>query len=350
METKQAQARPPQEVLAWSRRQVEPALREAVTGMRPDLRRIAGYHFGWWNADGTPVGGRPAGGKAIRPALVLLSAEAVGGSAAVAVPGAVAVELVHNFSLIHDDVIDGDLTRRHRPTVWSVFGVGPAIVAGDAMLTLALDLLAGCGHPAAPASTRLLSAATQEMIEGELADLSFEEQTDVDLTDCIRMSAGKSGALLAGACAVGGSFGAATPVQLVQLRDFGEKLGVAFQLADDLLGIWGDPALTGKPVYGDLRRRKKSLPVVAALASGTAAGAELAARYHDDVPLSEAELAHLAGLVEQAGGRAWSRTRASELLAEALEALRSAGHPTGGAVRAAIELAAVARLAVHRDR
>src|SRR5918999_251097 len=101
MKTKQAQARPPQEVLAWSRRQVEPALREAVASMRPDLRRIAGYHFGWWNADG-----RPSGGKAIRPAVVLLSAESVGGGAAAALPGAVAVELVHNFSLIHDDVID----------------------------------------------------------------------------------------------------------------------------------------------------------------------------------------------------------------------------------------------------
>lgn len=344
-----AEVRPPREVLAWSRRQVEPALREAVAGLPPAMRRIAGYHFGWWDADGSPTGAEAAGGKAIRPALALLSAEAAGGEAVDALPAAVAVELVHNFSLIQDDVIDGDLTRRHRPAVWSVFGTGAAIVAGDALLALAVDVLAASTAPAAPAAVRMLGAATLEVLEGQHADLEFEQRTDVDLLEGLRMAAGKSGALLGCACALGGSFGGGSAAQLTLLRGFGEQLGVAFQLTDDLLGIWGDPEVTGKPIYSDLQRRKKSLPVVAALTSGTAAGAELAELYKPDRPLSDAELVHAAGLVERAGGRAWSRTRAGDLLADALRALRSAIDPTVDTVRAAAELAAVARLAVHRD-
>lgn len=269
------EARPAREVLAAGRRQVEPALREAVGQLPPAVRRIAGYHFGWWDADGTPTGPDAAGGKAIRPALALLAAGACGGEPATALPAAVAVELVHNFSLVQDDVIDGDLTRRHRPTAWSVFGTGAAIVAGDALLAQAVEVLAGSGHPATQPALRLLTTATLELIEGQHADLSFEQRTDVDLLECLRMAAGKSGALLGCACALGGTFGGGSAAQVTLLREFGEQLGVAFQLTDDLLGIWGNPERTGKPVYSDLRRRKKSLPLVAALTSGTAAGAEL---------------------------------------------------------------------------
>ena len=133
------EGRSARDVLAWSRGIVEPGLRAAVGTLPSSMRRIAGYHFGWWNEHDHPE--RASGGKAIRPTLVLLSACAVGGAPAAGVPAAVAaVELVHNFSLLHDDVMDGDLTRRHRPTAWSVFGLNAAILAGDALLTLALDV------------------------------------------------------------------------------------------------------------------------------------------------------------------------------------------------------------------
>jgi len=331
------------EVLAWSRCGVEPALRAAVDRMPDSMRAISGYHFGWWDEHGRATGGDS--GKAIRPALTLLAAEAVGGSPDAAMPAAVAVELVHNFSLLHDDVMDGDTTRRHRPTAWSVYGVGPAILAGDSMLALAVDVLAGSGNPEAQASIRLVSATVQHLLHGQADDLAFEEREDVELAECVRMAEGKTGSLLGCATAVGALFGGGTPDQVEHLRQFGERLGLAFQFADDLLGIWGDPAITGKPVFSDLRNRKKSLPVVAALNSGTAIGRELDGLYHGEGDLSAADLARAADLIDLAGGRSWSQRQADELLEQAREHL-GAAEPTE---RAAAELDAVAQLATPRD-
>jgi geranylgeranyl diphosphate synthase type I len=261
------------------------------------------------------------------------------------VSAAVAVELVHNFSLLHDDVMDGDSTRRHRPTAWRVFGSGAAILAGDALLTLAFEVLAGCGHVAAPDGLRMLSAAVQDLVEGQSADVMFERRTDVEMSECRRMAEHKTGALLGCACALGALFGGGDLERVQRLRYFGADLGLAFQHVDDLLGIWGDPAMTGKPVYSDLCSRKKSLPVVAALTSGTLAGDELTALYHGERPLSDIELAHAAELIDIAGGRAWSRAEAARLLARALRHLSSAGV----AARPAAALVALARLVTHRD-
>jgi geranylgeranyl diphosphate synthase, type I len=335
--------RSPQEVLGWSRDLVGPALREAVDTLPASMRRIAGYHFGWWDEHGHPAAAD--GGKALRPTLALLAAEAVGGVPTAAVPAAVAVELVHNFSLLHDDVMDGDATRRHRPTVWSVFGQGAAILAGDALLTLAFDVLATSGHAAAREGMLMLSTAVQELVDGQSADLAFEERMEVNLPECLSMAEAKTGALLGCACALGGAFGGGSPQQIEHFRGFGERLGLAFQLVDDLLGIWGDPSVTGKLVYSDLQNRKKSLPVVAALTSETQAGHELAALYHRDRPLSNIDLVHAAELIDIAGGRSWSQSQVDDLLAEALGRLRSAGLMA----RAAAELDALARLATHRD-
>ncbi|HEX5403846.1 MAG TPA: family 2 encapsulin nanocompartment cargo protein polyprenyl transferase [Pseudonocardiaceae bacterium] len=338
-----AAGRPVAEVLAWGRDMVTPALRAAVDTLPGSMRTICGYHFGWWDAAGRPTA--EDGGKALRPTLALLAACAVGGSPAAAVPGAVAVELVHNFSLLHDDVIDRDVTRRHRPTAWSVFGVNPAILAGDALLTLAFDVLAASGHPAAREGVRAVSAVVQELLDGQSSDMAFEQRTDVTLAECVRMIAGKTGALLGGACTIGASFGGGTVEQVAGARRFGERLGLAFQLVDDLLGIWGDPMVTGKSVHSDLRSRKKSVPVVSALNSGTTAAAELATLYHQEERLSDDELARVAELVEMAGGRSWTQLRADELLAEALRHLATICPQAG----AAGELTGLARLATHRD-
>jgi geranylgeranyl diphosphate synthase type I len=343
-----AEYRSADEVLAWSRITVEPALRAAVETLPPSMRRIASYHFGWWNEQGQPEQAREmraTGGKAIRPALVMLSAQAVGGVPTMAVPAAAAVELVHNFSLLHDDVIDGDVTRRHRPTAWSVFGRNAAILAGDALLTLAFDVLAGSGHSAAVNGIRILSAAVQDLTEGQSADLAFEQRAQVELTECQCMAEGKTGALMRCACAVGALFGGGGTEQVRFLCAFGAYLGLAFQHVDDLLGIWGDPAMTGKSVYSDLCSRKKSLPVVAALTSGTPSGRELAALYHRDQPLTGTDLAHAADLIDSAGGRAWSQTQVDDLLAQAMRELHAAS-PTD---KAAEELGALARLATRRD-
>jgi len=339
------------EILAWSRTTVEPALRAAVNTLPPSMRHIAGYHFGWWNEHGQlyqdPKKGpeKRTGGKSIRPTLVLLSAQAVGGIPDTTVPAAAAVELAHNFSLVHDDVMDGDLTRRHRPTVWRVFGLNTAILAGDALLTLALDVLATSGHPAATDATRMLSVAIQALVDGQSADLGLEQRVEVELAECVSMAQRKTGALIECACAVGATFGGGSPRQVEHFRRFGAHLGLAFQHVDDLLGIWGDPAVTGKPVYSDLLSRKKSLPVVAALVSGTPAGPELAELYQREAPLSDTDLAHAADLIDIAGGRTWSQTQVDDLLTQAMRDLESAS-PTP---RAARELDALARQATHRD-
>lgn len=339
--------RPPRsthEVLEWSNSLVSPAMHSVVGTLTPPIRNIAGYHLGWHDERGRPI--TAASGKAIRPMLALLSAETVGGSANDAVPAAVAVELAHNFSLIHDDVMDGDATRRHRPTVWRVFGLGEAILAGDALLALAHEVLATVPLPASNTAVRWLATAMQSLVRGQQADLSFERRTDVGLAECLAMAEDKTAALIETSCALGALFGGADPERVAQLREFGHQLGVVFQLVDDLLGVWGEPATTGKPAGSDLRSRKKSLPVVAALESDSPAGRELAALYYQDDPMSADEITRAAMLIEHAGGRDWAEREAETRLTRAMELLRAAGPDEGPAA----ELAALARLISHRDR
>jgi geranylgeranyl diphosphate synthase type I len=335
-------ARSAGEVLTWSRGMVDPALRAAVDTLPGSMRLIAGHHFGWWDEHGDPV--EAPAGKAVRPTLTLLAAEAVGASPSVAVPAAVAVELVHSFSLLHDDVMDGDVTRRHRPTTWAVFGVGAAILGGDSLLSLAFDVLASSDHPASRECMRWLSTAVQTLVDGQSSDIAFESRADVDLPECMAMAEAKTGVLLGCACGLGALFGG-RPEMAGGMREFGGRLGLAFQLIDDLLGIWGDPEITGKAVHADLRQRKKSLPVVAALTSGTPAGEELAALYHRADPLSDDELVHAAELIDLAGGRAWCQAKADELLADALRRLWSTD-PIG---RPASELNSLALMITNRN-
>ena len=334
-------ARPAADVLRWSRQLLDPALRDAVEAMPDAARRIAAYHFGWRDELGRPASG--AAGKAIRPALALLAAQAAGGTAAAALPAAVAVELAHNFSLLHDDVMDGDPTRRHRPTAWTVFGENAAILAGDGVLAAAYEVLAADDSAAAAHGVRILARAVLDLVEGQSADLAFEDRTDVTLDECLTMAGRKTGALMGAACALGACFGGASAAGTARLRAFGECFGLAFQLADDLLGIWGDPAATGKPVHSDLHNRKKSLPVVAALTSGTPAGAELARLYFRDGPLTGDDTARAAGLIEAAGARTWAADHARALLAEART------HLAGAAPAPAAELRALGGLMALRE-
>jgi geranylgeranyl diphosphate synthase type I len=338
--------RPTARILADSRDLLQPALRAAVDRLPASMRSIAGYHFGWWDEHDEPT--HNDSGKAIRPTLALLCAEAVAASGApadIAVPAAVAVELVHNFSLLHDDVMDGDLTRRHRPTAWTVYGSGPAILAGDALHSLAFDVLASSGHPSAQEGMRIVSAAVLDLVDGQQADISFERRDDVARSECLSMAERKTGALLGASCAIGALFGGADPRRVGLMRDFGELVGLAFQFVDDLLGIWGDPAITGKSRHSDLDSRKKSLPVVAALTSSTPAGDELAALYSQEAPLSADDLIRAADLVDEAGGRDWSQAMADDLLAQALGQLRAATQNP----KATEELTTLAALITRRD-
>ena len=336
------EARTIRQVLADTRALVGPAVRTATGRLPEPLRRVAGYHFGWLDGHGDPADA--PGGKAVRPALALVSAGAVGGSPRAAVPAAVAVELVHNFSLLHDDVMDGDRTRRHHRTAWAEFGIPAAVLAGDALWVLALRVLDDCGGTGTEA-TRILVTVLESLVAGQSADVDFVQRMDVTVGECLAMAKGKTAALLGCACALGALFSGGSPEQVTCLQGFGEQLGMAFQLVDDLLGIWGDPAVTGKPTGSDLASRKKTLPVVFALSSGTSAAEELAALYRLDRSWTHAELTRAAALVEQAGGRAWAQREADRYVLQALDSLRSADPlPVPAA-----EMAGLAELIAHRD-
>ena len=329
--------------LLRSRETVEPALRAAIDRLDTDSRLLARYHFGWTDAQGRPVD--TGGGKAVRPALALLSAQAAAASAGVGVPGAVAVELVHNFSLLHDDLMDGDVERRHRQTVWSLYGAAAAILAGDALLALATQVLLDVGTLDAVEAARLLAEATQSLIRGQHADLAFEQRADVGVEECIDMAAGKTGSLLACSAAIGAVLAGADRDVVDALATYGMELGIAFQLVDDLLGIWGDTHVTGKPVGSDLRARKKSLPVTFAMAYGGAAGRELADWLATSGPDSDLEIERATQLVDAAGGRAWAAEEARRRLALGEQALDGVSLD----VDAVAELKALGRFIATRE-
>lgn len=282
------------------------------------LFRIIRYHLGL-----DQPGSR---GKRVRPVLCLLACEAVGGEAEAAAPAAAAVELVHAFTLLHDDIADQDELRRGRPAAWREWGVGQALTAGDGLYALAnlclvrLDT-ARLGPDRALAACRCVNEAVLELCQGQQMDLSFEGRADVSVEDYLAMVVLKTGALLGAAAQVGALLGGATSEAASALGRFGRALGAAFQVRDDILGLWGDPALTGKPVGGDLLRRKRSLPVIYAL-SAAGPGSELSRRLLAG-PAGPEEAAELATVMDQLGARSHAEQKAAELLAQARAELES---------------------------
>ncbi len=297
------------------------------------------YHFGWWDCDGIATEAAP--GKGLRPALVLAAARAMGGTIEAARHAAAAVELVHNFTLIQDDVMDADAVRRGRPAVWRVWGATDAILAGDALHALAVWTIADA--PCAVSSVIMrLEGAVIELCLGQHQDCVAETRAQVSPEECLEILLHKTGALFGCACALGALCADAPPDAVAALDRFGRELGLAFQLVDDLIGIWGDPARTGKPVGGDLLRRKRSLPVAAALSSATPAGRELAELYAADRPLSVETIVHVADLIDRAGGKDWAR-------AEAVSHFRAARACLADFTDTA-DLVALADRVIHRDR
>ncbi len=319
---------------------ISAGLRDAVGRLSPRLSRMVSYHLGWRDELGRETDAD--GGKALRPTIALVAAEAVGAPAEAAVPGAVAVELVHNFSLLHDDVMDGDRERRHRPTVWALFGMGEAIIAGDALLALAQRVLLEDERPEGGQAAEVLNRATAEMIEGQSDDLSFEARIDVSIDECLSMSTHKTAALLSAAAALGAILGGGDQRAVEALRSYGRHLGLAFQAVDDVLGIWGDPVVTGKPAANDLRQRKKTIPVVHALSSPS--GAELKTLILNG-DLTEGTLRRAVQIIEESGSREWALELAGRNLAQSLAALEEGSL----APKAADELGELAHFVVQRD-
>ncbi|MFJ3307133.1 polyprenyl synthetase family protein [Streptomyces sp. NPDC086549] len=325
-------------ILGRCRELVRPALTEAVERLHPWVGEMAAYSFGWCE-----VGGAPAvapGGKGVRQAFAVLGAEAAGAPGRTGVTAAVAVELVHAFSLLHDDIMDGDTDRRRRPTVWKAYGTGPAVLAGDALFALAVETLATA--PGGAAGVRLLSTALADLVRGQADDLLFSTRPwtgpeRVRPEEYRAMAEHKTGALLGCAAALGAALGGAPESTVAALDRAGRHLGIAFQAVDDVLGVWGDPAVTGKPVHGDLRERKKTYPVLAALSSPAAR--------HLPALLDAGETDAAAALIEECGGRAAALAEARRHTAAAESAL--AGVPL--AAGAAGELRCLLDFLVRRD-
>jgi geranylgeranyl diphosphate synthase type I len=225
----------------------------------PQLYRIIEHHFGWGEA--------APSGKGVRPLLCLLSCAGCGGQWEEALPAASAVELIHNFSLIHDDIQDRSEYRRHRPTAWKQWGEALAINAGDALFSLARLSTQRLELPPdrVLAVHRLLDEACLELTRGQQRDLGFSGDGDATLARYVRMIAAKTASLVGAAAAVGAMVAGAPPGRWHAFQAFGRGLGLAFQIQDDVLGVWGEPGQTGKSANQDLRERKPSYPALHAL-------------------------------------------------------------------------------------
>jgi geranylgeranyl diphosphate synthase type I len=307
------------EILSRCGTAIAPPLRDAVAQLAdPELRTFVEYHLGWRDSSGAPIDGRA--GKGLRGAVALIASQAVGGSAEAALPGAVAVELMHNFSLLHDDIMDGDRYRRGRETVWSLHGLGWGVLTGDALLVLATQQLSSLPNRCAVECTSDLLGATAKMIHGQAEDMRFERRVDVSLDECLSMARRKTGALLGCAASLGARLGGARPDQLTSLEAFGRELGMVFQATDDLLGVWGEPTRTGKPVGSDIATRKKSIPISAAIASQEPSAATLKALL-EKMEADHDDLLRAVGLVEECGGRVQTMELIDVHLHEALSHL-----------------------------
>ncbi|MGW1902254.1 polyprenyl synthetase family protein [Streptomyces hirsutus] len=330
-------------ILAETAMDVAPLIRSRVGELPAAVRHVTGLHFGWWDDDGTDLDPPPAH-KSVRPALVVLACRAVGCIDRAALNEAVAIELLHNASLLHDDIIDDDPLRRGRPSLWAAKGLPAAILAGDALFFAAVQALVET--PRSSVTVPVLLDSVQALIEGEYRDSLHEAGTHIGEDEALSVAAAKTGELFACACALGALAGGAGPEQAGHLRAFGRHLGIAFQCVDDVLGIWGDERTTGKPAVSDLRARKLTLPVAAAMAGHTRQAAELRALYRQGGPLDDADCCKAKELLEGAGARETTLSRARQHASDALEHLdRAQPEPEPAA-----ELAALMHLIIHRDR
>lgn len=319
----------------------KPALREQLKQVvslsaehgTPELQDMITYQLGWTGENAGPK----AEGKQIRPLLVLLVAEAGGGDWKKALPAAAAVELIHNFSLIHDDIEDQDEIRRGRPTVWKIWGQAQAINTGDTMFALANIALTNLENTLstekALEAEKLFHAACLRLTQGQHLDIAFESMDEVKLENYWQMVGGKTAALLTFSLEAGALCAGVSSEIQSNYRDFGHYLGLAFQVQDDILGIWGDEKIIGKSSTGDLVVRKKTLPVLFGLGQKKAFYEAWMAG-----PITPEAAVGLSQVLQAEGGRAYAQSAADRLTDLALTALESA-QPQGNAGEILRELA-----------
>lgn len=281
------------------------------------------YHLGLDGADGPR-------GKRMRPLLGLLAYASIAGDYRPALPGAAAVELGHNFSLVHDDIEDGDVERRHRPTLWAIHGVPQAINTGDLIFSLsrvALHRLTDLGFPDGKVLRlmRLYDETCVQLCEGQYIDIATSAQAEPMTVDLyFDMIGRKTAALIAGSIEAGALLATDDEAVIAGYRRFGWALGIAFQLNDDLLGIWGEERATGK-IATDIARRKKTLPVLYAFEhAGPEDRARLTALTALEAP-SDADVGEVVAILERSGAREYTREQARRYRDEALRELDALG-------------------------
>jgi geranylgeranyl diphosphate synthase, type I len=285
------------------------------------------YHLGWIDEHGTPGPAASATGKRIRPALALLACESLGGRADDARGAAAAIELVHNFSLVHDDIQDHSLTRRHRPTVWNRWGAEQAINVGDHIFTLAQLSLTRLSPPDPArivAAVDELNRTCVLLVEGQYIDLALADATQCTQDDYFAMIERKTAALIAAACRLGALFAGASPDAQGAYAAFGRELGIAFQLQDDVLGVWGTDAI-GKSADADILERKKAAPAVLALNMRGPEATRLRELYGASNPLSADEVDEIRSLLTHLGVRPLAEAMARSHYDAAVEALQHTG-------------------------
>lgn len=290
------------------------------------------YHMGWTGEGAGPE----ATGKRIRPTLVLLSAAACGGDWQQALPAAAAVELVHNFSLVHDDIQDNSPKRRGRETTWVKWGAPLAINVGDALFVMSnqaiIDLKTNYPADVVVRAAEILHNTCLDLTRGQYLDMSYEERNDLAVADYWPMIAGKTAALLAACCQIGALLGGADEPLQGTYRSFGHYLGLAFQVQDDILGIWGDETVTGKSAASDLVEGKNSLPVLISLGKR----GKFADRWSQG-PIQQDEVEELARVLASEGGYGEAKEASIQMTDMAINSLREAD-PQGEAGDALFEL------------
>lgn len=297
---------------------IDSALRAELVDLEPDIYDIHRYYMGWQEIDGSDS--NSTGGKRMRPTLALLAADAVGGDLERATPIAVALEYVHNFSLIHDDLEDMDRVRHHRPTVWAVWGEPAAIVSGNAMLKIA-DTAAwklrsvGVEDSVALEAEAVLTSHYLKMMEGQYLDISFETEESVSVDQYLDMIERKTGALIEASIYLGGLVAPRSGPdrqKAAALKAIGYDLGRIFQIRDDVLGVWGGVE-TGKPVGADIKRKKKALPAVHALSTSTGASADrLKEIFRNEGDLETEDVHVVLEVMEELGTQAYCQSMAEE--------------------------------------
>jgi len=306
------------------------AIRAEQTPVAPMLWAIVDYQFGWDLPPEAATEARRAAGKRIRPLLMALVAQAVGGDYRPVLPAAAALEMLHNFTLIHDDVMDHSPERRHRPAVWTRWGIPQAINVGDGLyalsnLAMARLLRAGVAPHKVVRAVETLSQACLWTCEGQVLDIDFETRDHITPDEYLTMIAHKSGALIEAAARLGALISTDDEAVITAYGEFARSLGIAFQIRDDALGIWGEEALTGKSASSDLRHKKKSYPVLVAFARATPGDrAALRALYARDA-LDDDAIATVLAILARVDARGETDRVAQEQYHRALAALERTG-------------------------